>query len=56
MADLDALEILGTCSVLYSLDLRGNPLSTIEHYRQIVHYHLPLLKVLDGTHVSRCEG
>lgn len=59
---MDALDILGTCDKLYSLDLRGNPIEkgltafsqsdeAGKGYREVVMYHTPNLKVLDGSHL-----
>ncbi|XP_053476171.1 leucine-rich repeat-containing protein 9 isoform X2 [Ictalurus furcatus] len=50
---------LKTLSNLIILDLYGNPLTrTLDNYRAYVIFHLPSLKVLDGTAVdlSECEN
>jgi len=52
-----ACEMLGTCSFLYSLDMRMNPISQhTPHYRQLVCYHIPQLQILEGKHVGANEG
>jgi hypothetical protein len=62
ISDMDSLEILGTCDKLYSLCLRGNPMekglsafarsNAGKGYREVVMYHIPNLKVLDGSHLQ----
>eukprot|EP00613_Pedinella_sp_CCMP2098_P053054 CAMPEP_0171896328 /NCGR_PEP_ID=MMETSP0992-20121227/47515_1 /TAXON_ID=483369 /ORGANISM="non described non described, Strain CCMP2098" /LENGTH=924 /DNA_ID=CAMNT_0012524325 /DNA_START=89 /DNA_END=2861 /DNA_ORIENTATION=- len=67
VSDLDSLAMLGTCPKLYSLDLRGNLLEILQQQQQqqqqqeflyalLVIYHVPLLKVLDGRHISPSEA
>jgi len=60
IADLDSLEILGSCTLLYSLDLTETPLEQCcrvhpDCYRPVVMHHIPQLRVLDGTHVTNAE-
>ena len=55
--DFGAAEMLGTCGLLYSLDLRKNFISEkSKNYREVVCYHIPQLKVLDGRHVAHHES
>lgn len=37
---------------LMSLNLEGNPIASVEHYRRIVHHHIPQLEVLDDEDIS----
>ena len=53
-ATLMALEVLGTCALLYRLELAGNPVAACfeaSTYRRLVCHHIPSLKVLDGKHL-----
>mmetsp|Transcript_15377 Transcript_15377/g.22802 ORF Transcript_15377/g.22802 Transcript_15377/m.22802 type:complete len:697 (-) Transcript_15377:87-2177(-) len=57
LVDINSFELLGTCTLLYSLDLRGNPIARgAPNYRQIVCYHIPQLRILEGKHVDSNEG
>lgn len=37
---------------LMSLNLEGNPIASVGHYRRIVHHHIPQLEVLDDEDIS----
>uniref|UniRef100_A0A7S4QSP7 Uncharacterized protein n=1 Tax=Ditylum brightwellii TaxID=49249 RepID=A0A7S4QSP7_9STRA len=45
LVDINSFELLGTCTLLHSLDLRGNPIARgAPNYRQIVCYHIPQVR------------
>ncbi|GMH57308.1 hypothetical protein TrST_g8286 [Triparma strigata] len=55
--DWSQVEMLATCSMLYSLDLRKNFIEErAKEYRKVVCWHVKQLKVLDGRHVQLGEG
>lgn len=52
---LMSLEVLGTCRLLYRLELRGTPLAARfpeADYRRLVCHYLTSLRVLDGKHLA----
>lgn len=56
VATLMDLEVLGTCTSLYRLELVGNPLKSCfeeDMYRRLVSHYVANLKVLDGHHITR---
>ncbi|KAG1685832.1 hypothetical protein DVH05_007669 [Phytophthora capsici] len=55
VADIGQLEQLALCPQLTSLNLVGNPVETVEHYRQIVANFVPQLASLDDRAFSDSE-
>jgi len=57
VADLRAIQVLATCPLLYSLDLRRNPVQkTLPCFREVVAHHISQLKVLDCQGIAPEEG
>ncbi|GMH73629.1 hypothetical protein TL16_g06245 [Triparma laevis f. inornata] len=55
--DWSQVEMLSTCPMMYSLDLRKNFIEErAKEYRKIVCWHVGQLKILDGRHVQIGEG
>ncbi|POM61866.1 hypothetical protein PHPALM_29056 [Phytophthora palmivora] len=55
VADIGQIEQLAFCPQLKSLNLTGNPVETVEHYRQIVANFVPQLVSLDDRALSDNE-
>ncbi|KAL3659994.1 hypothetical protein V7S43_014919 [Phytophthora oleae] len=55
VADIGQLEQLAFCPQLTSLNLVGNPVETVEHYRQIIANFVPQLVSLDDRALSENE-
>ena len=50
--DVDQLETLSTCPMLMSLNLEGNPIDAVPHYRRVVVTIIPQLELVDDEDVT----